>query len=71
MDIKIVADQILDLLYSASETMAEELEEEYSSALQADLGWLNQRIRDMEHVQDAIGYLVEMGRMPEKIEEVM
>lgn len=71
MDIKIVADQILDLLYSASETMAEELEEEYSSALQADLSWLNQRIRDMERVQDAIGYLVGMGRLPEKIEEVM
>ena len=67
MDIKVAADTILQLMYSASETISEELEEEYTLSLQADLSWLNQRIRDMEHVQDAIEYLVEMGRMPEKI----
>lgn len=71
MDIKTVADTILQLMYSASETISEELEEEYTVALQADLLWLNERIRDMEHVQDAIEYFVENGRMPEKIEEVM
>ena len=67
MDIKTVADTILQLMYSASETISEELEEEYTVALQADLLWLNERIRDMEHVQDAIEYFVENGRMPEKI----
>lgn len=67
MDIKIVANTILQLMYSASEAISEELEDEYTLALQADLSWLNERIRDMEHVQDAIEYLVEMGRMPETI----
>lgn len=73
MDIKTVADRLLSAMYSASERMAEELEagDECNYSLQNDLRWTNNIIREMEHVVDCVNYLQDMGRLPEKIEEVM
>jgi hypothetical protein len=73
MDFKDVADCLLSAMYTASERMAEELEAEddCNYSLQNDLRWTNNIIKEMEHVVDCVNYLQDMGRMPEKIEEVM
>lgn len=69
MDYKTLAAILLDAMYKASDKMADDLDvgDEYNSALENDLRWTNNIIREMEHVSDCINYLQDMGRLPDTI----